>query len=129
MAPHRLSPWYLHKNIPYNGREDLNLLRGKLTDYLNYQSMIYDRKRAELDIDFHMQVALMGKNNFFVSMVRQFYEQMYFKINFSLLTPYIEQFEREHRLLVNAIRRRDLKEGIEIIRSHSKKAFQMAISK
>jgi DNA-binding GntR family transcriptional regulator len=123
----KLEELSLHFAIRNFRGEDLSILAEKLANYLNYSSKIYDRKRANLDIDFHTQIAIMGKNKFFVSLIRQFYEQIYFNIDFSFLTPYIGQFKTEHRLLFAAIKKKSMKEARKIIRSHSRmgrNAFQ-----
>ncbi|MBW2604012.1 MAG: GntR family transcriptional regulator [Deltaproteobacteria bacterium] len=110
--------------------KDLKLLEEKLYLYNNYSSPMYDRKRLELDTEFHMQIAKMGKNDFFTSMIKQFYENIYFSLNVVYLTSYVDNFKDEHKLIFDAIEQRNLKEAKKILRFHiraAKKLFMAAL--
>jgi DNA-binding GntR family transcriptional regulator len=98
--------------------KDLKILENKLNLYDEYSAPIYDRKRWELDTDFHVQIAKMGKNDFFTSMVKQFYENIYFSLNVVYLTSYVENFRDEHKRIYDAIRQRNQKEAKEILKLH-----------
>ncbi|MCE5333724.1 MAG: GntR family transcriptional regulator [Desulfobacteraceae bacterium] len=102
--------------------EDLRVLEEMAMLYHEYRPPFYDRRSLELDTDIHMYMARMGKNDFFTSMLRTFFENMYFTLNVIHLTPYINKFDEEHMLLVEAIRDRDLQKAQEVIRRHIRAA-------
>ena len=105
--------------------KDLKMLEDKLNLYNHYSALVYDRKRLELDTDFHMQIAKMGKNDFFTSMIKQFYENIYFSLNVVYLTSYVDNFKDEHKLIFNAIKQRNLKEAKKILRFHTRAARKL----
>jgi len=111
--------------IKNHNNKDLKILEEKLNLYNNYSAPMYDRKRLELDTEFHMQIAKMGKNDFFTSMIKQFYENIYFSLNVVYLTSYVDNFKEEHKLIFNTIKQRDLKEVKKILRFHTRAARKL----
>ena len=116
---------YAIKN--YDNKE-LKILEDKLDLYNNYSAPLYDRKRLELDTDFHMQIAKMGKNDFFTSMIKQFYENIYFSLNVVYLTSYVENFKDEHKLIFDAIKQRNLKKAKKTLRFHTRAARKLLLA-
>jgi DNA-binding GntR family transcriptional regulator len=108
--------------------DDLKSLEKKLNYYNNYSAHIYDRKRLALDTEFHMQIAKMGKNDFFTSMIKQFYENIYFTLNVVYLSAYIDSFKKEHELVFNAISERNLKEAKRVLRLHTRAARKLLVA-
>lgn len=108
--------------------DDLNILEQKLNLYKNYSAPTYDRKRLELDTEFHMQIAKMGKNDFFTSMIKQFYENIYFSLNVVYLTSYIDNFKEEHELIFNAVKEGNLTETIRVLRLHTRAARKLLVA-
>ena len=108
--------------------DNLNILEQKLNLYKNYSAPIYDRKRLELDTEFHMQIAKMGKNDFFTSMIKQFYENIYFSLNVVYLTSYIDNFKEEHELVFDAIKERNLTEAKRVLRLHTRAARKLLVA-
>lgn len=109
-------------------RDDLNILEDTLDRYENYSAPIYDRKRLELDTEFHMQIAKMGKNDFFTSMIRQFYENIYFSVNVVCLTSYVDHFKAEHALIFDTIKQRNLSMAKKILRFHTRAARKLSVA-
>lgn len=108
--------------------DDIKLLEQKVRAYSNYQSPVYDRRRLEQDTAIHMQIAEMGRNDFFAAMIRRFYENIYFRLNVMALAPAVLQFKEEHEALVEAIRRRSLSETRRIIRTHTRAARKLMLA-
>jgi DNA-binding GntR family transcriptional regulator len=108
-------------------KEDLALLKEKLIAYNEYSFHIYDKKRAKLDTEFHMQIARMGKNEFFTFIIGQFYENIHFKLNVFFLSAYIDQFGQEHELLYEAIKEKDRKSAKRILMVHNREAKRLLI--
>ena len=108
--------------------EDLSMLKKKVTLYQDHQEPIYDRKRWELDTAIHMQIAIMSKNDYFISMIKTFYDSIYFILNVVHLTPHIDHFNEEHWLLYNYIEDKDIIKATEVIRSHIQAAGKLLIA-
>jgi len=101
-------------------KEDLEILKRKLKEYDAYPSLIYDNKRLFLDTGFHLQIAMMGKNPFLFEILKQFYENVYFKLDVAYLTPGIKKFKKEHNILFEAIKKKDLRLAKRILRDHNR---------
>jgi DNA-binding GntR family transcriptional regulator len=104
--------------VENHSAEDLVILREKMIAYDEYYTPIYDRKKLELDTDFHLQIAKMGGNQYFAKHMNRFYESDFFKLNLSYFLPYVKNFSEEHQRLYDAIKIRDLKKAKKIIRQH-----------
>jgi DNA-binding GntR family transcriptional regulator len=114
--------------IKNHDNDNLNILEEKLNHYNDYSASIYDRKRLELDTEFHMQIARMGKNDFFTSMIKQFYENIYFSLNVVYLTSYIDNFKEEHELIFNAVKEGNLTEAKRVLRLHTRAARKLLVA-
>ncbi len=62
---------------------------------------------------------------FFTSMIKQFYENIYFSLNVVYLTSYVDNFKEEHKLLFNLVKQRNLKEAKKILRFHTRAARKL----
>lgn len=109
--------------------EDLAILKEKMIAYHEYVTPIYDRKKLELDTDFHQQVAAMGGNQYFVKLMCRFYENDFFKLNLSYFLPYVKEFSVEHELLYKALKNKNLEEAKKIIRQHMRAARKLFYEK
>lgn len=104
--------------IKNHDNDDLKILKGRLDDYEKYESDVYDHERWKLDSAFHLQICAMGKNAFFVKMMDQFYDNIYFLLRVIFLNPSLEKFKKDHKLLYKAIKERKLEEAQTIAREH-----------
>jgi DNA-binding GntR family transcriptional regulator len=107
---------------------DLAILRDKLESYKNYEAPVYDRQRMQYDTDFHLQIAIIGKNAFFTDMVKQFYENIYFTLNVVYLTPYVVNFKAEHDIVFEAIKNKDLKTAKKALAAHTRAARKLLVA-
>ena len=98
--------------------EDLVVLKNALDDYDSHNYNLYDLQRFKLDVQFHIQIAQMGKNGFLAAVLQQFYENAYILLDIVSLTPMISKFQKDHHLLYNAIKSKNLKEAKKVIRQH-----------
>ncbi len=108
-------------------RHDLEELKARLDEYEQYESDVYDQRRWELDSAFHLQVCAMGKNPFFVRMMEQFYENIYFMLKVIFLNPSLERFKKDHNLLYKAIKGRNLEEAQKIVWEHFDTARELLV--
>lgn len=106
---------------------DLVRLKQKLELYSGYFSPVYDRKRLQYDTDFHMQIAEMGRNQFFIPLIKQFYENIYFSLNVAFLTANIDEFKLDHAMVVEAIKKKELKRAKEILKKHTRAARKLLV--
>jgi DNA-binding GntR family transcriptional regulator len=113
--------------VKKHDRHDLALLKKRLDEYNNYESDVYDQKRWALDSAFHLQVCAMGKNPFFVRIMEQFYENIYFMLKVIFLNPSVERFKRDHQLLYKAIKARDGAQAKRIAREHFETAKDLLV--
>jgi DNA-binding GntR family transcriptional regulator len=100
--------------VQNHSQEDLVTLKKTLDDYDSHNHNLYDLHRFKLDVQFHIQIAKMGKNVFLAAVLQQFYENAYIVS----LTPMIPKFQEDHHLLYNAIKSKNLKEAKKVIRQH-----------
>jgi DNA-binding GntR family transcriptional regulator len=104
--------------VPNYSDQGLAILKKKMIAYHEYVTPIYDRKKLELDTDFHQQIAEMGGNPYFAKLMCRFYKSDFFKLNLSYFLPYVKEFSEEHELLYEALKKRNLEEAKKIIRRH-----------
>jgi DNA-binding GntR family transcriptional regulator len=114
--------------IANHDSQDLDVLKEKLERYRDYSAPVYDRQRLQFDTEFHMQIAIMGKNSFFTEMIKQFYENIYFSLNVVYLTPYIDNFKAEHEIVFDAIKNRDLEKAKKALADHTLAARKLLVA-
>lgn len=108
--------------------EDLKVLAERVRQYSTYASPLYDRKRLDLDTAIHMQIARMGRNEFFTAMIERFYQSIYFRLNVAVLGASVEKFADDHERLLAAIRRKSLAGAKRILRSHTRAAGKLMLA-
>jgi DNA-binding GntR family transcriptional regulator len=99
-------------------KEDLVELKNTLDEYNLYDNNLYDLNRFKLDVQFHIQIAQMGGNDFLSSVLRQFYENAYILLDVISLTPLIPKFKKDHENLYEAIVSKNLRGAKKIIKQH-----------
>lgn len=108
--------------------EDLEALRRHIAAYSARTDDVYDKERYELDTNIHVQIASMGKNAYFVSMLKKFYESIYFNMNVAALRPEINTFKADHEELLEAIQARDVESASRIIVRHIRMARELFVA-
>ena len=98
--------------------EDLAALKEALKAYLDHDSEFYDSTRLKLDLEFHLQIARMGKNDFLISILTQFYERALVGLPAFFMTPLIPQFKKDHILIFEALESGDSTKTKAIIKDH-----------
>ncbi|MCC7015939.1 MAG: GntR family transcriptional regulator [Rhodospirillales bacterium] len=107
---------------------DLIELEERVRRYRAYYSPFYDRRRLDLDTAIHMQIAQMGRNEFFIAMIERFYQNIYFRLNVAALGALVDKFAEDHERLLDAIRRKSLAEAKRILRSHTRAARKVMLA-
>ena len=111
--------------IAHYNQQDLRHLKLALDQYNACSSPIYDSSRFILDIDFHVQIAKMGKNQFLSTVLQQFYENAYLGMDVAFMTPLIEQFKKDHFEIYQAIENKDEQKAKEAMKRHIRKAYEI----
>lgn len=109
--------------------DELAVLEEKMRAYDVYQPPIYDRKKLDLDTEFHIQIAEMGGNQYFAELIGRFYENVFFKLNLIYFTSYMREFSKEHHQLFKAIEAKELDAARAIIRRHFQTAKKLVFEK
>ena len=98
--------------------EGLAELKTALEDYLDYPAEVYDAKRCQLDIAFHLQIARIGKNVFLTNMLVNFYETAWVGLPVAFLTPRINDFRLYHVQMYEAIKNKDRHKAKSLAQQH-----------
>lgn len=98
--------------------EGLAQLKQAHEDYLGYPNIVYDGRRFQLDIGFHLAIAKMGKNDFLTDMLVNFYETAWVGLQVAYLTPQIPGFRDYHQGLYDAIKDKDAPRAKRIAQEH-----------
>jgi DNA-binding GntR family transcriptional regulator len=112
--------------IAHYNQHDLENLKSALDKYHACNSPIYDSARFILDIEFHVQIARMGKNQFLSTVLQQFYENAYLGMDVAFMTPLIEQFKKDHYEIYTAIKTKNELKAKAAMNRHIKKAYEIA---
>lgn len=88
-------------------------------EYNTYKAHYYDRKRLDLDIKFHISIIELGGKKYYTKLMKNFYEILFFKINPAQLSHRVPQYMKEHALLYEAIKSKDLQKAKKIQMMHT----------
>lgn len=99
-------------------KKGLSELKKALNEYLSYNGEVYDSRRFQLDIAFHLQIARIGKNTFLTNMLVNFYETAWVGLPVAFLTPRIPQFRQFHLEIYEAIKSKDRRLAKKVAKRH-----------
>lgn len=97
---------------------DFGPLKKALDDYNRYDHLTYDTKRLQLDLNFHLEIARMGGNAFLVPLLEQLYDQTRVGLSAVFMTPMIPKFKQDHIQIFEALKERNAKRAMHLIRKH-----------
>ena len=109
--------------IKLAGPDDFVLLDEKLQEHRGYTPHYYTRKKFQLDMAFHLQIAAMTKNAVLRWLLKRNLEHV-------LLRARLDNYDRgrmnssaeEHERLVRLMKKKDVVRSVEVIRSHVHRA-------
>lgn len=100
--------------------------------FRKHRKAISDGNRRELiilDSQFHMKISEFGHNEVIQKLLREVFEQMYLKYKAEYLgDDRIKTVIKEHRELLNALRRADMGDAIRITRRHIRGGMEHVIN-
>jgi len=89
------------------------------SEYLSYNSQIFDRKKSFLNSKFHVQLSRVGKNEFIIRYIEHLYEWIDLRFRFSAVPPVrIKKSETEHGEIIKSIREKNNRMASKLLRNH-----------
>ena len=107
---------------------DIQQLQIKLREHADCQPHYYTRKKFLLDSEFHLQIAVMARNNVLKWLLKRNFEHIYLRArleNYDIQRMPVAV--DEHQRLVKKIINKDIIGSIELMRNHIQKARDLVI--
>ena len=102
---------------------DIEILEEKLRKHEQYIPNYYNRKKFLLDAEFHIQIAAMTKNQLLKKLLKMNLEHVYLRFRLDNADPHrMLPAVKEHRKLVERMKKKDILGSIEMIRIHLRRA-------
>jgi DNA-binding GntR family transcriptional regulator len=99
--------------------EQMAILEEKLYDHEHYMPHKYDKQKFLLDAQFHLQIATMSGNEVLKYLLRRNLEHVILRARLDDYDPQrMASSAKEHRELVDGMKRKDILGSAEIIRIH-----------
>ena len=99
--------------------EQMTILEEKLSAHEQYVPHKYDKHRFLLDAEFHLQIATMSGNEVLKYLLRRNLEHIILRVRLDDYDPQrMASSAKEHRELVDGMKRKDILGSVEIVRSH-----------
>jgi DNA-binding GntR family transcriptional regulator len=103
-------------------------LKDKLKIHAAYKPHYYTRKKFILDSEFHLQIAVMAKNEVLKWLLKRNFEHIFLRARLDNYDPRRMEFSaQEHHELVERMKKKDILGSVERIRSHIQKAREQVV--
>lgn len=114
-----IESYIVEKLIPILGPSEIKCLKTLVLSHSKYSPEKYDDKRIILDSEFHLKLALLADNPILENQMRRIFEHILLRFPRESRLPYrIPMANREHKDLMGAIIKKDVKRSVDIIRKH-----------
>ena len=118
-----LEAYAVEQVIKSAGADDMAVLEENLSEYEHYMPHYYTRKKFQLDFKFHLQIAAIAKNRVLKWLLKQNFEHIYLRTRLDNYDPgRMPSAAKEHRRLLERMKKKDLLGSVEIIRNHVQRA-------
>ena len=108
---------------------EIEVLEEKLRKHEAYMPPHYDKKKAALEAEFHLQIAAMAKNKVLENLLRTNFEHIYLRFDLIPMNPErMPLAVQEHHDIVDKIKKKDLAGAIETIRLHVRKGRNATVA-
>ena len=118
-ARQTLEEYSIKKLIDNYGEKKIEFLEDLLKKLKEYRPSSYTKKRLFQDASFHVGIAEMSGNQIVKELLNFIYERIYLRYRterFPLMR--MDEADREHTLLLNAIKRRDRQAALNRLNEH-----------
>ena len=118
-----LETYAVEQAIKLGNVEDMKLLEEKLQAHKVYKPHYYTRKKFVLDSEFHVQIAVMAKNNVLKLLLKRNFEHVYLRARLENYDPRRMTISvEEHSRLIEKMKKKDVIGSIEAMRNHVQSA-------
>ena len=108
---------------------EVEILEEKLRNHEQYMPVHYDRKKAALEAEFHLQIAAMAKNKVLENLLRVNFEHLYLRFELDPMDPKrMPSALREHYDIFDKIKKKDIPGAIEAVRLHVRKGRNAVVA-
>jgi DNA-binding GntR family transcriptional regulator len=123
-----LETYIVEQAIQIAGSADLALLEEKFNAHAAYHPNTYDRRRFQLDSEFHLQLAAMSNNQVLARQLAMTFEHFYIRFRFdNMELDRLQTSVAEHRRIIERIRNKDIHGAREAIHLHIQNAREHII--
>jgi len=127
-AREALEIFLLPKVVENLNSKKLDGIRNSFKEYRKANENGNRRELVLLDSQFHLKIAKYGHNEVIGNLLKQIFEQIYLKYKAEYLSnDRIKMVLKEHRELLSALRRSDVKDAIAITRKHVRMGMEHII--
>ena len=124
-----LEAYAIEQAIDRAGPGEITILEEQLQKHEQYMPARYDKKKAALEAEFHLQIAAMTNNRVLENLLRINFEHLYLRFNLDYVDPKrMPQAVKEHHDILDKIRKKDLPTAVEAIRLHVRKGRNAVVA-
>ena len=121
-ARQALEEYSIKKLIDTYRDEKMKFLEDLLRKLASYRPNSYTKKRLFMDSAFHVAIAEMAGNQIVKETLRFIFERIYLRYKMERITlNRMNEADREHAMILNAIKRKDKKRALKKLEHHFKK--------
>lgn len=114
-----LEVYAVKQAIQMGSAEDMRILEERLREHGSYTPDQYNKKKFQLDAEFHLQIAAMAKNRVLKYLLKRNLEHIYLRSRLDHYDPQRMAFSaKEHRELLGRMKKKDTIGSIEILQHH-----------
>ena len=118
-----LETYAVEQAIKLGNVEDMKILEEKLQAHRVYKPHYYTRNKFVLDSEFHVQIAVMAKNNVLKLLLKRNFEHVYLRARLENYDPRRMTISvEEHSRLIEKMKKKDVIGSIEAMRNHVQSA-------
>ena len=118
-----LEVYAVEEAIKKGDSNDMALLEERLNQYEIYKPHVYTHQKFLLDMSIHFQIATITKNSVLKLRIKQIYEYLHMRSGMDNYDPArMEPAAKEHRLLIERMKEKDILQSVEIMRKHIQNA-------
>ena len=118
-ARQALEEYSIKKLIDNYGKEKIVFLEDLLKKLKEYRPSSYTKKRLFQDASFHVAIAEMSGNQIVKDLLNYIYERIYLRYRTERIPMMrMDEADREHALLLNAIKKRDRQAALNRLDEH-----------